>query len=298
MIGPRPTENAGAKSRLPKLAGRFICCLLLAGLSLARPPERDQAPPAASPPAPSSKFVACLPTGFRLPDSELGKRLLAAYGAVFVARGGAVPPPVIVFPDEESVTRWQKGLRTARERMGGIEVELQSPALNALLEARAEARKRKLIISPRARDAARRSYEQTVELWKGRVDRGLARWVRRRQLTRTEANRLRRLSPAEQAPAILALEEKGLYFGSGPSKAILSSVAAPGSSQHLSMLAFDVNENWSPGVRAILARHGWFQTVVGDRPHFTFLGVDEAELPSLGLKKVVQYGRVFWVPDL
>jgi hypothetical protein len=33
-------------------------------------------------------------------------------------------------------------------------------------------------------------------------------------------------------------------------------------------------------------------------PHFTFLGVKEDELPSLGLKEVTNGGRSFWVPDL
>ena len=64
------------------------------------------------------------------------------------------------------------------------------------------------------------------------------------------------------------------------------------------MLALDVTEFENPNVRAVLARHGWFQTVVSDLPHFTYLGVDETELPSLGLKRVVSDGRPFWIPDL
>ncbi len=38
-------------------------------------------------------------------------------------------------------------------------------------------------------------------------------------------------------------------------------------------------------VREILAKHGWFQTVVSDQPHFTFLGVPENQLVEFGIKK-------------
>jgi hypothetical protein len=96
----------------------------------------------------------------------------------------------------------------------------------------------------------------------------------------------------------LALEERGLYFAKGFSKSIIYSGAPPGSSQHLSMLALDIVESNNPVVRQILAKHGWFQTVVSDLPHFTFLGEAEAELPKLGLKKVASSGRSYWVPDI
>jgi hypothetical protein len=64
------------------------------------------------------------------------------------------------------------------------------------------------------------------------------------------------------------------------------------------MLAFDVKEHENASVRRILAAHGWFQTISTDRPHFTFLGVSEAELPGLGLKRSRTAGRTFWIPDL
>jgi hypothetical protein len=64
------------------------------------------------------------------------------------------------------------------------------------------------------------------------------------------------------------------------------------------MLALDVAEFDDQRVRKILANHGWFQTVVSDLPHFTFLGAGEAELPKLGLKKIVSCGRDFWLPDI
>jgi len=51
-------------------------------------------------------------------------------------------------------------------------------------------------------------------------------------------------------------------------------------------------------VRALLAKYKWYQTVVSDLPHFTYLGVEESGLSGLGLKKVTDGGRTFWVPDI
>lgn len=118
------------------------------------------------------------------------------------------------------------------------------------------------------------------------------------RLSKTDAARLRALAPREQVPEILLLEQQGLFFSADFTKPILNSVAPPGASQHLSMLALDIRQSDNRKVRAILARHGWFQTIPLDLPHFTYLGVPESQLPSLGLKLVEQKGRPFWVPDL
>lgn len=248
----------------------------------------------------NQKFLSSLPSGFKLPEQsdEVGMRVLSDYGAMFVARGGAVPPPAVIFENEAAVNEWQSSVKTTRAEMGGISVELQAPAMTALMEARDEARQDNLSITPRGSDAARRSYANTVKLWQSRVNSGLAHWTEEGSLTKDEAARIRALSPQEQIPEILRLEEEGLYFSTDFSKSILYSVAAPGTSQHLSMLAFDVKEYDNANVRSILASHGWFQTITSDLPHFTFLGVTEDELPSLGLKKVTNSGRTFWVPDL
>ena len=96
--------------------------------------------------------------------------------------------------------------------------------------------------------------------------------------------------------AILALEARGLFCSKDFSKSILYSVAAPGASQHLALVAFDVAEFTNPSVRATLARHGWFQTVRSDLPHFTFLGAREQDLPDLGLERVGEHGQTFWLP--
>jgi len=251
-------------------------------------------------PVVDSKFLQNLPKTLRLPTAgdEVGWRVLADYGAVFVARGGTSPSPVIIFPDERTVTGWQSSLKIERMELGGVVVELQAPAAAALLAARREAQAQGLEISPRGRDATRRSYADTEKLWASRVEPGLAHWVSSGRLTKQESDRIRALSPREQVAEILRLEKRGIFFSKDFSKSILYSVAAPGTSQHISMLALDVKEHGSLDVRTLLARHGWYQTVVSDLPHFTFLGVTEEELPALGLKKVQATGRRFWVPDL
>jgi len=248
----------------------------------------------------NQNYTANVPQGLVLPDDgdEVGMRVLRDYGAMFVARGGAQPPPVVVFADEASVGQWQSSVRTTRAELGGINIELQAPAMTALMEARTEAQRAKLDITPRGTDAARRSYEETVRLWRSRVEPGLNHWVNEGRLDRQEAARIRSLSPRDQIPEILRLEEDGLYFSTDFSKSILYSVAAPGTSQHLSLLAFDVKEHENPRVRSVLAAHGWFQTITSDAPHFTFLGVKEDELEALGLKKEMSGGRAFWIPDI
>ena len=102
----------------------------------------------------------------------------------------------------------------------------------------------------------------------------------------------------EQVRAVLELEKQGIYFNKFFNNSILYSVAAPGASQHLSMLAFDVNEYRNPEVREILEKHGWFQTVRHDSPHFTFLGRPKEELSKLGLFEVQTYNGKFWVPNV
>ena len=250
--------------------------------------------------ATGQEFLASVQPGTPIPDQndEVGRRVLSEYGAVLVARGGAVPPPFIIFADGKAVDSWQASLKTMRANLGGTWIELQTPAMTALMEARTEAQTAGLTISPRDTDAGRRSYEETVKLWASRVNPGLDHWMQDGRLAPDEAARIRSLGPRAQVPEILQLEKEGLYFSKDFSKSILYSVAAPGTSQHLSLLAFDVKENEDSSVRSILGRHGWFQTVSSDTPHFTFLGTAEDQLPSLGLKKVTTAGRPFWIPRL
>lgn len=243
-------------------------------------------------------FYKNLPKDFESPTDDAGRLLLREYGAVFVTRGGATPPKKVVYRDEEDVLAFQNTLESTTATIGGIRIELQTAAINSLKAAIAEAAKSGLSIGPRGPDSARRGYNQTVTLWASRVNPGLVHWVRKRRVTQSEATRIKSLTPYEQVPEILELESQGIFFAKSLDKSIIYSVAPPGTSQHLSMLALDVKEFDNEQVRAILAKHRWFQTVSSDLPHFTYLGVEESKLPGLGLKKVTNSGRTFWVPDV
>jgi len=246
----------------------------------------------------SGGFQGNLPGGFQMPEDAVGKKILKEYGALFVAKGDARPPKTVVFKNDAEVAAFQSGVEKSSENVGGTSIELQSAALNALKSAVSEAKQKSLSITPRGSDAARRSYKGTVELWASRVNPGLTHWVGKGRLAQAEADRIKALEPFEQVSEIFKLEEEGMFFAKDLSKSIMYSVAPPGTSQHLSMLALDVSENDNPKVREILARHGWFQTVVSDLPHFTYLGVTENQLAELGLKKVADGGRNFWVPGI
>jgi len=120
-----------------------------------------------------------------------------------------------------------------------------------------------------------------------------------KKLTKKEAADVRELSTEKQVAQVLDWEiNKKLYFSKDLSKSILYSVAPPGASQHLFLLALDVQQFADKRVRAILAEFGWFQTVKSDLPHFIYLGRKESELPALGLKQVLVNGQIFWIPDL
>ncbi|MER3430636.1 MAG: hypothetical protein C4324_06260 [Blastocatellia bacterium] len=243
-------------------------------------------------------FRANLPVDFEEPIDPSGELLLREYGAVFLARGGAIPPKKVVFKDEADVRAFQDTLKIEKLSLGGHELELQAAAAAALKQAVKDAAKSGLKITPRGADSARRTYSQTVELWASRVKPGLVYWCGKGRISTQDAERIRTLSPFEQVPIILDLEKKGIYFSKDFSKSIIFSVAPPGASQHLSMLALDIAQFDDPRIREIMAKFGWFQTVVSDLPHFTFLGVSRAELSGLGLKRVETGGREYWVPDI
>ena len=246
----------------------------------------------------SGGFRANLPADLTAPSGDVEQRLLKEYGSVFVARGGAAAPNAVVFKDSAAVTAFQNRAGSAKASIGGVNIELQQPALKALQDAAAEALRSGVAITPNGSDAAKRSYENTVTLWASRVEPALDHWVAVGRITAADAQRIRGLSPYEQVPEVFKLEDRGIYFAKSLDKSIIYSVAPPGSSQHLSMLALDVKEHENQKVRDILAKHGWYQTVVSDLPHFTYLGVAQAELSALGLKKVTSGARTVWVPDI
>jgi len=230
---------------------------------------------------------------------HVARRVLHDYGAMFVGAEFILPPPLCVFSSEEQVARFQKAAGRAAATIGDAVIELQPAAMSALLKARAIARAEGLDISPRdGAEAARRNYADTVRLWNSRFLPALDHWTGAERLSQTHAERLRGLPVNEQVSEVLELEKEGIFFSKDLSKSVLYSIAAPGTSQHIAMLAFDANEFSNERVREILGHHGWFQTVLSDLPHFTFLGLTEGELPGRGLRRIEVDSQIFWIPDV
>ena len=233
------------------------------------------------------------------PDDPVARRVLHDYGAMFVAADAVLPPPVCVFSSEEQVAEFQKAAGRARTTIDGASIELQPVAMSALLKARAVARAGGRNLTPRdGAEAARRNFADTVRLWNSRFLPGLDHWTKVGRISSPQADRLRVLRTSQQVAEVLELEGDGIFFSKDLSKSVLYSIAAPGTSQHIAMLAFDANEFLDERVREILADHGWFQTVLSDLPHFTFLGLKEDQLPERGLKRMEVNEQVFWIPDV
>ncbi len=230
-------------------------------------------------------------------SNAVESRILAEYGAVFLTT--ADPPSKVMFTSEPEVSSFQSNAGSVAERFGGVTIELQPEAMNALKKAASVADSRGLKITPRdGAEAGRRSYAKTLDLWNSRFLKAADHWRSKGRLTADQVSRLKSLPIKEQVSEVLELEKSGIYFNTFFNNSILYSVAAPGTSQHLSMLAFDVSEFQNAEVRNILAEHGWFRTVQNDEPHFTYLGLKESDLPSYGLKKVSKNGGDYWIPDI
>lgn len=233
------------------------------------------------------------------PSDLVARRILEDYGAIFIATRKVKTPPVCVFTSEAQVTRFQDEADYATEFVSYADIELQPEAMKALLKAREEAQKEGLDITPRdGAEAARRSFEDSMMLWDTRFLPALDHWLAQGRLTEEQVTRLKNLPRSTQVAEVLELEKTGVYFSKDLSKSILYSIAAPGASQHIAMLALDVSEFDNPRVREILGKHGWFQTVLSDLPHFTFLGLKEKDLPKHGLKSVEADGQTFWIPNI
>lgn len=226
-------------------------------------------------------------------------RVFREYGAIFVAHTGGIPPPTCIFENEQGIQIYQAMAEPYEARVGGVNIVLQKAALESLLAAESEAAKDRLSITPRGGSAAAtRTYVKTLELWRSRFVPALNHWVGRRRITRVDAVAAQQMPIMEQVKKVFEWEAEGLFFSMDLSKSILYSVAVPGASQHNFMLALDVVQFTNPRVRQILAKHGWFQTVKSDQPHFTFLGLEEKDLPLAGLKAETIRGQKYWIPNM
>ncbi|RMF99426.1 MAG: hypothetical protein D6735_15335 [Acidobacteria bacterium] len=230
-------------------------------------------------------------------NDEIENTIIREYGAVYLASPVKVRiPSVCFFETEQEVMEFQSSTPTTSAQIADTLIELQIEAMNAYLAARSEAQSLGLDITPRGgSEAAKRSFADTVRLWNSRFEPACNYWMKKGKLTKEKVDYLKSLNIREQVKEVLDLEKKGIFFNTYFNGHILRSVAAPGTSQHLLMLALDINEYSDERIRKIMNKYGWFRTVRNDEPHFTFLGRDEGELKSLGLEKV---DGDFWVPAL
>ncbi len=229
----------------------------------------------------------------------LSARIFREYGAVFVSIDSVTMPAKCIYESEADLAVFQNGLRTETATIGGTTIELQADAMAALKRAVAEAERRRLKITPRGGStAAARTFADTQRLWDSRFLPGLEHWISKGKISRADANAVRNMRIPDQVRKVLDWESLGYFFSTNKNRTILSSVAAPGTSQHLSKLALDVTQFSDPLVRLILNMNGWYQTVADDTPHFTYIGVPETQLKGRGLRPVMRGGFTFWVPNI
>jgi hypothetical protein len=231
-------------------------------------------------------------------SNVVAARVLREYGSMFIADAVHLPD-TCMFAGEGEVKRFQKKLETKTVYSGGIAITLQTQAAEALQAAVEQATREGLSIRPLdGAIAGSRSYGDTLMLWNGRFFKALDYWTRRGRLTADDREAISRVDLQKRIEMIMEWEALGIYFSTDRTRSIFTSTAPPGASQHLSMIAFDAVEYGHPAVREILNRNGWYQTVVGDPPHFTYLGWREAELPRRGLQLIARGSHRYWVPKL
>jgi hypothetical protein len=231
--------------------------------------------------------------------SVVSLRVLQSYGAVFVANDSVKLPSTCIYKGDGEVTRFQKSVERKPIDVNGVRIDLQARAASALESAIGEAAAVGLTIT--AFDGAiagGRTYGDSLMLWNSRVFPAMEFWIKRGRLSAADRDSLARLDLSDKIAKVLEWESQGIFFSTDRTRSIFTSTAPPGASQHLALLAFDVTEYWNSNVRAILNRNGWFQTVVDDPVHFTYLGFPESELPARGLTAVAKRGQLYWIPNM
>ncbi len=186
--------------------------------------------------------------------------LLRQYGAIFLnPESGIKLPPTVIFANEQQAKDFQSHLTMAPVK-DADNCYLQKPAADALNLARGQTSIP--LKSGYGRGDCTRTFATHLGFWQKYANSQTLERVRR-----------------------------------GQDMAILSTVAPPGSSQHIFGLAIDLRvENQTQ--RAILAQHGWFQTVEKDSPHWTYVGLSTAQLQQFGFKNKSDRGIPYWVTPL
>ena len=245
--------------------------------------------------AKSTRLEQLCPIG----DRSVANRIIFQFGAVFSATDLVQRPPTCYFEDAAAVKAFQRKLPTSSGSVDGVALLLQEPAMKSLLKVVAECEQQGIKVRPfDGAIAAARSYEDTARLWNSRFLRALDHWSKSGRIPEADAITTRNEATVLQLKRVVEWENQGLWFGTSLTGSIFSSVAAPGTSQHLFLLAFDVAPPVPPRSVPIFNANGWYRTVTGDPTHFTYLGVPESELPSRGLQKIRFRGVDYWAPAL
>lgn len=260
-------------------------------------PTAQQTNPAASKQR-SSRFVeVALRRGRDItklcsPEDPVNRVVLEAYGAIYVADPAVkVPPSCIATRSELEAFYLSVNFETAN--LGGVNVTLQKPALDAFRQVRAEAVGLGLTVTPIGTRASLRDFDDTVEIWQRNLGNGIST---ANGISATQLRRLHSADARESIAAVLEIEGRGTLLGSGGGTSILHIAAPFGASQHISGLSIDIAEHESDQVRALMSKHGFIQTIRSDFTHFTYLG--QSGTASLGLVAVTVDGRVFFVPKI
>ena len=185
--------------------------------------------------------------------------LLRAYGTVFTNQQPGINLPQKVIVNNESETKSFQDTISIALVSGTQECYLQKTAAEALNKAKS------LVNIPLKSGYAGdclRNFATNLRFWN--------KYANNETLTRVKA---------------------------GQETKILGLVAPPGTSQHLWGLAIDLQVSTS-AQRQVLNENGWFQTVVSDLPHWTYLGWSEDDLPKFGLQQKTVQGIKYWVTPI
>lgn len=240
------------------------------------------------------------PSDFFNPGNPVEHRIIKEYGAVFLNSDvNALIPHRCLFANNSEVEAFQKRVQVDTKTIGNKTIKLQKAAMDALLKAQAAGG----TITPKGGNPAQRNYDTVSQSWNESVVAGANYWKvtpnkSGNKLSTDEAANLKLLTGEAQITKVFELEARGFNFHPDHQRSLVVYTAIPGASQHLLMLALDIVEFADKKVRAALGENGWFQTVFRDRPHFTYLGLKQTQLQSLGLKMEQFEGRDFWIPNI
>jgi hypothetical protein len=201
-------------------------------------------------------------------SNAAARKVLTEYGAIFSASEMVVVPPVCIFRDDAEVFAFHAALPIRTINFGSVAINLQQAAAESLRAVVDEASASGVNIRPLDGSiAGGRNYAETVRLWNSRFVPALHFWSERGSISSDEAESVVSQPFLKQVEKVIEWESRGLLFGTNRNGSIFSSVAPPGTSQHLSLLAFDIAPPITPTVIALMRSHGWYQTVRGDKPH-------------------------------